>query len=415
MSPFDILIFASFLTEIGFLSVMEYKIWGTLYTPLNILMLPSAFVVVVCVVAVPLFQLYPFYFPSLLIWEAGLAVFFLPSLFFSSFVDGSCILTQLPKYELPAPKLFFWGTMGVILVYFYHLKSVLASSTAGLGSEDFASESSGGGLWSHLFVLCFMLEIICFSYISRKRWYFIIPILLVVAACVLNQVKGWILIPLLAGLMSQIFAGRLRITPRLVLLTLIGGASFFFLSYYLSLVVSEDKELTNDFMFFIFKNFFHYLSSGFLGLSMDCDMGIIEQQSVEYLFTPFINIYNLFSGDPLLSNLNTHYLGTSWPGLQNNIRSFMGTIYVFGGPWFFVLVVLLVSTVAYWFRILLLRKKSLTWLLIDAWFCSFLFMGWFDYYFALLKPFEVIGMLIIFSLAMRFFKVNTIDVEPQST
>lgn len=413
MPLFDILILASYLAEVTLLTMLECKLWGTIYTPLNFLMLPSTVVMLVCVCCVPVFGLYPFFFPSLFVWEAGLALFFLPSLFFSQFYDRTNHIGSLPKFKTPAPNLLFWGVMAIIALYFLHLRSTLATSAAGLGSDQFADENKSGGLWGHLFVLVYVSEIISFCYISRKRWYFIIPILLGILVCVLNQVKGWLLIPLVTGLLTQIFTGRLRITLRLILLTLLGGAGFFFLSYYLTLVVSENKEITDDFLFFILKNFFHYLSSGFLGLSMDCDMGIVEEQSVDYLFTPFLNMYNVLAGNEMLTNLNTHYFCTSWPGLQNNIRSFMGTIYVFGGPWFFAPIVMLFSSIAYLFRILLLRKPAIHWLLIDAWLCAILFMGWFDYYFALLQPLEVIVLFLVFGFTLHFLKLDSDVPTPQ--
>nr|MCR5821190.1 hypothetical protein [Bacteroidaceae bacterium] len=83
MTPYDFFIIISLLSEVVLLTVLELKLWGTIYTPLNILMLPSTLVLLVCLAMVPAWGLYPFFYPSLFIWEAGLILFFLPSLFFS--------------------------------------------------------------------------------------------------------------------------------------------------------------------------------------------------------------------------------------------------------------------------------------------------------------------------------------------
>ena len=195
------------------------------------------------------------------------------------------------------------------------------------------------------------------------------------------------------------------------MIVLLGGFGFFFLSYYLSLVLSEDKEFTDDVLFFIFRNFFHYLSSGVLGLSMDWDRGILEEPSVEYLFTPFHNIANLLTGNKLLSNLNGYYLQTTWPGLGTNIRSFMGTIYVYGRE-FAPFVVLLYASVAYVFYFCMIRKRTSVWVMLSAWFCSLLFMGWFDYYFALLIPFEVMALIALINSISRLLAKR--DVEAHS-
>lgn len=402
MTLLNILIVIAFVTEVTLLAVLEKRMWNTVYTPLNILMIPAAVVLLISIVMVSVLRLYPFYYPSILIWCVGLLFFFVPSIICNFLVDKTASVTTMPMPPLPRAWIVFSATMLLLVVYFFHLRSSMSGTTALIGSDEFAEETSTSGLWAHILVLLFALEILCFCYFSRKRWYFLFPILLVVVACVINQVKGWVLIPLLAGVIANIYTARLRITPRLILLVFVGGAGFFFLSYYLSLVVSANKDFTDDVMYFIFKNFFHYFSSGFLGLSMDCDRGILEQQSVDYLFTPFVNVYNFFTGEKMSSSLNSLFLYTTWQGLGTNIRSFMGTIYVYG-RWYAPLIVMLYGFVAYFIRVMLLRKQTYFWLLTDAWMSALLFMGWFDYYFALLKPFEAVLFFVLISFCIQFF------------
>ena len=402
----NILIVLAFFVEVVFLAIVEKRMWNTMYTPLNILMIPSAAIVFVVMLLVPILKIYPFYYPSLLIWEVGLLFFFIPSCICNFFIDKKQNVTTMSMPSLPNKWLVFSITMFLLLVYGAHLHSSLNATVATIGSDTFAEETSSYGPWAHVLVLLFALEILCFCYISKNNWFFIIPILLIVVASVINQVKGWVIIPLLTGVIVNIYAGRLRITPRLILIVVLGGAGFFFLSYYLNLVLSADKDFTDDVLNFILKNFFHYLSSGFLGLSMDCDRGILESQSVEYLFTPFVNVKNYFSGDTMLSSLNGYYLYTSWPGFANNIRSFMGTIYVYAGIIYAPLVVLLYASIAYLIRVMLLRKQTYFWLLTDAWMSAFLFMGWFDYYFALLKPFEAVLVFLFISWGIQFFTLR---------
>ncbi|MBO7581509.1 MAG: hypothetical protein J6T38_08350 [Bacteroidaceae bacterium] len=407
----DYLIVIAFIVEVVFLAIVEKRMWNTIYTPLNILMLPAAAIMLLVILCVPIFKLYPFYYPSLLIWEVGLLLFFIPSCICNFFVDKKTSVTAIPMPVLPNKWLIFSVTVFLLLVYAGHLYSSLNATIAAFGSDEFAEEASSSGPWAHVLVLLFTIEILCFCYISRKNWYFIVLILLIVVASVLNMVKGWVIIPLLAGVLLNIYVGRLRVTLRLILIVVLGGAGFFFLSYYLSLVFSTNKDFTDEVLFFIVKNFFHYLSSGFLGLSMDCDRGILENQSVEYLFTPFANVYHYFTDGKLLSSLNKFYLFTTWSGFANNVRSFMGTVYVYGGAVYGALVVLLYSSVAYLIRVMLLRKQTFFWLLTDAWMSSFLFMGWFDYYFALLKPFEAVVFFFLIYKGIQFFTLRKDSVQ----
>ena len=406
------LIVITFIVEVTFLAVMERRIWGNVFTPLNILMLPFAAVLFLSIYIVKLFNLYPFVYESIIVWELGLLIFAIPSWFCSIFLKPEDkVPVEVQMVGMPNPKVVFFSVLPILAVYGLHLKSVLGASTSSLGSDQFAEEATAGGMWSHFFVLIMTLEIFCIFYMSKKNWFFIIPVLVCIVFCVLNQVKGWVLIPLIGASLIKVFTGQLHISLRTVVIVLLGGFGFFFLSYYLSLVLSEDKEFTDDVLFFIFRNFFHYLSSGVLGLSMDWDRGILEEPSVEYLFTPFHNIANLLTGNKLLSNLNGYYLQTTWPGLGTNIRSFMGTIYVYGRE-FAPFVVLLYASVSYVFYFCMIRKRTSVWVMLSAWFCSLLFMGWFDYYFALLIPFEVMALIALINSISRLLAKR--DVEAHS-
>lgn len=414
-TPTDILILLAFLSEVVFLGVLEKKMWGTIYTPLNIVMLPTALVVLISVWVVSQFDLYPFYAPSLFVWMSGLFFFSIPSVLMRKLTDGSVQVTKISLPDLPAPKLVFCAGMFICLLFLFHMRSAMSATTSAVGSDEFADEVSTHGFWGHLFCLVIFSNILSTLYISKKRWYFVILLLLGLIVCVINQVKSWVLIPLFAGILLNIFTGRLRLSWRLLLLVALGGSSFFFLSYYLSLVVSVDKELTDNVVFFIFKNFAHYVTSGVLGLSMDMDKGIVETPDVGYLFVTFVNIYNAIVGEPLQSAVNPAFLGTSWPTLGTNIRTLMGTAYVFSGPWLFPVVIMVVSSAAYLIRVQLLRTLSLSWLLVDGWMSAILAMGWFDWDFFHLRVYEVFMLCGFFPIVYHFFfpDKESIDVERQ--
>ena len=135
-------------------------------------------------------------------------------------------------------------------------------------SDDFADKTSTFGPWAHVFVIVIALEIFCFQLISRKRWWLIFGILLCVLYGVIAQVKGWVLIPIFAGIFVNIFSNRLKLNFKKIGSVCLIGFGFFFLSYYLSLVVSKNEQFSDDVLFFIFKNFTHYLTSGVLGLNI---------------------------------------------------------------------------------------------------------------------------------------------------
>lgn len=369
--------------------------WGTLYTPLNVLMLPFAAVALFSIAFVEVNSFYPFCYDSLLLWEIGLLVFFVPSalirFLMPNNVDFSCLNI---KNDLNI-RSFTMILLSILILYgLYILKSAREmQSAASVGSDEFADKTSMFGPWAHVFVIVIALEIFCFQFINRKRWWLIFGILLCVLYGVIAQVKGWVLIPIFAGIFVNVFSNKLKLNFKKISSVCLLGFGFFFLSYYLSLVVSKDEQMSDKVFFFIFRNFTHYLTSGVLGLSMDMGRGILEPYNPDYLYTPFVNIYNLMTGNQMSTGVSPYYLMTTWPGLLTNIRSFMGTIYIYGGPFWGSLTILLFSSIAYSIRAFRIARQSSLLLPLDAWFCAILFMGWFDYYFALLKPYEILLFL----------------------
>ena len=392
------IILLSFLFEVVTLALIEKKMWGTLYTPLNVLMLPFAAVALFSIAFVEVNSFYPFCYDSLLLWEIGLLVFFVPSalirFLMPNNVDFSCLNI---KNDLNI-RSFTMILLSILILYgLYILKSAREmQNAASLGSDEFADKTSVFGPWAHVFVIVIALEVFCFQFINRKRWWLIFGILLCVLYGVIAQVKGWVLIPIFAGIFVNVFSNKLKLNFKKISSVCLLGFGFFFLSYYLSLVVSKDEQMSDKVIFFIFRNFTHYLTSGVLGLSMDMGRGILESYNPDYLYTPFVNIYNLMTGNQMSTGVSPYYLMTTWPGLLTNIRSFMGTIYIYGGPFWGSLTILLFSSIAYSIRAFRIARQSSLLLPLDAWFCAILFMGWFDYYFALLKPYEILLFLWLF-------------------
>ena len=70
----------SIFIEVAVLLYLEYKIWKSLYTPLNFLMLPYLVVLLITIMlSGSELGFVDFYYPSIFIWNIGLLIFFLPS------------------------------------------------------------------------------------------------------------------------------------------------------------------------------------------------------------------------------------------------------------------------------------------------------------------------------------------------
>ena len=79
MSNFtDVLYLIAILLESALLLYLECKIWKTLYTPFNFLMLPYLIVLLITIFLAGKLGFVEFYYPSIFIWNVGLLIFFLP-------------------------------------------------------------------------------------------------------------------------------------------------------------------------------------------------------------------------------------------------------------------------------------------------------------------------------------------------
>ena len=110
-----LLILISFLIEVGVLLYLEKKAWNTLYTPLNLLMLPYLIVLIITILISGHFGFDKMYYPSILIWSVGLLAFAIPSQYlgYSLQKNGKPHHKVMEYQDMPA--LLVWLTVLVCL------------------------------------------------------------------------------------------------------------------------------------------------------------------------------------------------------------------------------------------------------------------------------------------------------------
>ena len=196
---------------------------------------------------------------------------------------------------------------------------------------------------------------------------------------VLNQVKGWTIIPILAALAMRIYTGRTRLTLRLLIIGVLGMFAIFFTFYAMSILVVQDRGVSDDFMDFIFGHFFHYLTSGTYGWSIDVERGIPDDGgSFEMIIAQLVNLAKSATGDKeLVSPINTLFFFSGRS--LTNVRTIFGTLYIY---------TLILSTIIYTMKLLALKYANIYTYTVYFFYITLLFMGWFDLYFANLTIFE---------------------------
>lgn len=388
-----LLILISFLIEVGVLFYLEEKAWNTIYTPLNFLMLPYVLVLFVTIIISGNWVV-DFHYPSILYWNVGLLLFAIPSYALSYVIRKNGKPVYNPISDEGISDVVVVITVLMCLAFLYRLKQTLGSSTATIGTDDFGMDYDGHGLWAHLSKINSLLLVLCIYYVSHEKRWLWIPILLFIFFAFIHQVKGWIIIPCLAGLGLRLYTGKTHLTARLMLFIIIGGIMVFLISYVMSLVIGQNAVFGTTIIEFIVRHFVHYLTSGTMGFSMDMTAGFPDRGSFQILCAPFVNIINLLSGsDEIVTPINSLYYFT---GINyTNTRSMFGTMAINSNAIQFAGATLVISFYSYALKAISVRFNNIYVNAILFYQCALLSMGWFDYYYGQLDSIEVPAMALM--------------------
>jgi len=400
------LILLTLFIEVGVLFYLEQKAWNTLYTPLVFLMLPYVAVLIITILVSGHWGIVDFYYPSIVIWIVGLLLFAIPSHILGFVMQRNGKSTFRPIRDEKMSNVVIAIAVLMCVAFLFRLIQTAGTSAAMLGSDEFGMDFNGHGIWAHLSKLNSPLLVLCIYYIDKHNKWLMAVILLLLFFGFIHQVKGWIVIPCLAGLGMRLYSGKTRLSGRFMLFLVVGALSVFIISYILSLVIGGDAVIGGNLFEFIMRIFVHYLTSGTLGLSMDAASGFPDKGDISVLLAPVLNMANVFSGSSeIVSPINDLFYYT---GLNiTNVRSFFGTVAVFSEPLQFVAVILFISVVTYLLRLFALMHDNVYMNVVYFYQCALLFMGWFDYYFGHLDVIEVPVMTFVLWMAASLFRFNS--------
>ena len=397
--------------EVCVLIYFELKTWKTLYTPLMFLILPYLAILLLTIIVSGKYGFVDFYYPSIILWIIGLPIFAIPS-----FVLGT--LTQCAKLPLNSnitnqhmPKLLSWIAVVLCVLFMYRIYSYTGSSSHYIGSDDFGLEFAGQGLWGHLRILTLPLLIAAVYFVDRKNKWLWFVIFLFLFVGVLYNVKGWMIIPCVAGLAMRIYAKKTKLKISTVLFTLLGGFVVFLFAYLvLPMIAAEKEEVTEEMLDYVFAHFSHYLTSGTFGLSLDMQLGFPDSGKFEILWAPIINLMNSITGNidkvGIVSPINPFYYNT---GINiTNVRTFFGTIYIYTNALEFFVYITLSSTLMYFLKLATIKWNNIYMYIIYFFECGLLAMGWFEFYYFHLVVFElpVVVILLCFAERIMYTKYN---------
>ncbi|MBD5397633.1 hypothetical protein HDR62_05860 [bacterium] len=395
------------LAEAVLLFRLEKKMWHTGYTPLNFLMLPYVAVLGVTLLLSGHLELDEFYYPSLIPWIIGLPLFAMPGWLF--FLADRRFATRkdtekLAETSRKSYRFEIGLAVAIIITLSIRLVVFLTQGRGVIGSEHFGELFAGNGWAGHLLLIGAAL-LILLLFENSRYWPTWLVSAFILFFLFVYQVKSWIILPLFAVFFALLMTQRIKLRLRHLLWIGAGATGVFFISYLLIYIsgnqlfpeaTSVGAQLKS-----IAGLFVHYLTSGTLGWSADMQQGILEEPNLQYIFAPFYNLWYAITGQPVISGINPEYLHT---GINlTNVRTFLGTLFVFTRPTGFAACCLLFGTGCQFFFGLFRRYRNTCTTLLYAWTCTVLFMGWFDFLPYLSNVFEIPFWIVVITLIQSIF------------
>lgn len=401
------MIIALLILEVFVLGYIDYRIYGTPYTP--VIVLGAPFIVVV------LFNLYwaessglvPLYLPALWVWVIGLFLFWLPGLFLSVVFIRKTNIVKNPFKELNIKDpglILFLKSLSIILILIMYSKLISSITKFDFGSNEL-SKSLSRGIAAHasVWILIPVTYFLTTSAFTKKHFLNWIIILLWLFFAFSYNSKTWILIPIIASLIGRILIFNNKITMKKALALLGVGVIIFFLSYSISFGYWAP-------WWFIKNHFTFYTNAGLLSFSeyirLNREIGI----SMEFLFEPFFNVYYQFFGhkvESIISNLNI-YLGNQY---YSNVKTFFGEIYIYGGVAGGIFTSFVWGGFCYLYLLLNVLFKDISLFIIYLIIIAALFFGWFGIYYNNLAYYElIIASTVIVILTTIIFKNGRLKI-----
>ena len=247
-------------------------------------------------------------------------------------------------------------------------------------------------------------------YVDKKHRYIWLIILLQLVLLFIHKVKGWIFIPVIAGMIMRVCSGKNRLSFRFILFMVLGAIGVFFIIYIVSLVLGQNVEFGGKLVGFIFRHVIHYLTSGVLGLSEDMVHGIPDRGSYEIVIAPFVNIARIVTGNPeQVSTLNPYFFFTGFN--LTNVRTLFGSIYINSNPLSFIMTVFGLSVIIHAVKLVSVKYNNIYTNLVLFYMCSLLFMGWFDTFFSQLAVLEVPVMIFLLWFLDRSLNKSNVETK----
>lgn len=296
-------------------------------------------------------------------------------------------INEITRCTTYIPKFYIFIIWGALLYCIY--KIFVFSHLYAINSDQFEMSMSSG-LFGH--VVAYIMASIPLLLILKKEnkigWvHFSILIIVIFSVLFLKQVKSWFMIPAVYLFISYFFIYK----PKGRYVTILLMSAFFVLMlsffgvYLFKAIVNGNVDL-NSALKDIGLHFFFYFFSGIGAMSEMFQSSNLIKSDPWSLLTPFENIFNLFSGNALVSAVNPigFLINGNYPR-TSNVYTFFGTLYQNIGLMSLFVYGIIIFIISMFYRF---SQVSIFMMMVFSFLFSFMAFVWFDFYYSQLFAIE---------------------------
>lgn len=390
------------VAEVVLLSLLDRALFGTWGTPFNLLAYPYAAVATAAFLFAPSLGFVPLHGDSILIWVVGLPVFWVGGLTVA-LVAGNAIRSRVasrqpPLYEERSTRLALTLGWIMIAIMVCGLCASLSSvgGLRGMGTERFI-QAFGSGLSGHAMTLSLPLLILLIG-TGRRKALILITIATVMTMLLARQVKSWIVLPLVGGLIYLASTNRFRFSLSNTMRLLLLGYALFNAAYLVGFGTRDIKALMDAKTYSaLLEHFVSYAFAGVLALSEVVRSGEWRTGGdPRVIFAPLVNLYALATSGELISNVRDSYSLINVAGTKSsNVHTLFGTLLIHLGVLRASAYALGLGALAYTLFVLARLARNCWLTALWSFIAGMLALGWFEFYFWHLPAIEAPAYCVI--------------------
>lgn len=405
---FDWFILISLIGEVFILSKLDKKLFGTLFTPFNILAFPYTAIVILAFFFAPTLGFIPLYMESVLVWIVGLFLFWLGGLAFT-FKTG-----KLVRYNLKLNKPFLYEEQSeryvvvmawlaiFVMSYDFFVTVNAVGGLSNLTTVEFRM-SYGRGLPGYIRDFSYLLFVFLVGTLNRNKKINIITVLVLYILYISNPVKTWIMLPLVGGLIYRTISGRGQISLKNSLKIFLISYIAFNLVYLIGYGFNNVDNLFNVEIYYnLAVHFTHYFFAGVLAFGEVVRLGIsIPDNQGHLIFNQFVNLINFIYSEEIISVVTDFFLDIG-NGKDSNVHTLFGKLLMFLGYFGSIVYSLILGFISYFLFGAAITTRNCWVFVVFLFIASGLAFSWFEFYFWHLVFIEVPVYGLILSRLIKF-------------